>query len=143
MAVPSRLGLPAVIPARLSSHFASTAPLMRRDAALQPISELDHRSRLWGGRGRHPDALWMAAVTLSFFAGEHTTATGICERALMLNPNSALAWKASEWVWFFQLLPEPAIEAFHRAMRLSPLDPVGYYTTSGLAFGALAPRTGV
>jgi tetratricopeptide (TPR) repeat protein len=33
--------------------------------------------------------------------------------------------------------PEPAIEAFQRAIRLSPLDPLTYYFASGLAFAYL------
>jgi tetratricopeptide (TPR) repeat protein len=34
-------------------------------------------------------------------------------------------------------LPEPAIEAFERAMRLSPLDPLQYMCTAGIAFAHL------
>lgn len=36
-----------------------------------------------------PDALWMAAWTLSIFVGEHATAANVIARALTLNPNSA------------------------------------------------------
>ena len=34
----------------------------------------------------------------------------------------------------WQNQPQPAIEAFRRAMRLSPLDPLGHMFTGGLAF---------
>jgi tetratricopeptide (TPR) repeat protein len=81
-----------------------------------------------------PDALWMAAFTLSVFAGAHAVAASAIERALTLNPNSAQAWNAKGWVSCFQTQPGPAIEAFERAMRLSPLDPVHRGFTSGVAF---------
>jgi predicted Zn-dependent protease len=38
----------------------------------------------------------------------------------------------------FRNRPGPAIEAFHSAMRLSPLDPLGWIITGGLAFAYLA-----
>jgi tetratricopeptide (TPR) repeat protein len=80
-----------------------------------------------------PDALWMAAFTLSHLAGEHAVAAGVLGRALALNPNSALAWGTSGWVSSYQSQPGPAIEAFQRAMRLSPLDPLGWTFSGGLA----------
>ncbi len=81
-----------------------------------------------------PDTLWMAAFALSVFAGEHAVAASAIERALTLNPNSAQAWNAKGWVSCFQTQPGPAIEAFQRAMRLSPLDPVHRGFTAGVAF---------
>src|SRR5712691_11197356 len=41
---------------------------------------------------------------------------------------------ARGYVSYFQNRPGPAIDAFERAMRLSPLDPLGYLFTCGLAF---------
>ena len=54
--------------------------------------------------------------------------------ALMLNPNSAHAWNAKGYISARQNRPDPAIKAFHRAMRLSPLDPLGSMFSGGLAF---------
>jgi len=73
-----------------------------------------------------PDALWMAANTVSFFAGDHNTAADAIDRALTLNPNSAYAWHASAFASYRQNRSASAIEAFRRAMRLSPLDPLGH-----------------
>ncbi len=70
-----------------------------------------------------PDALWMAGLTLSHFAGEHPTAAGAVDRALALNPNSAHAWMARGLISVYLGRPATAIEAFQHAMRLSPLDP--------------------
>jgi tetratricopeptide (TPR) repeat protein len=47
----------------------------------------------------------------------------LIDRALVLNSNSAEAWSFGGWVKNFLGEPEPAIERFARAMRLSPLDP--------------------
>jgi adenylate cyclase len=85
-----------------------------------------------------PDALYMAANTVSLFAGDHATAASAVERALTLNPNSAHAWRASGYVSVRQNRPDPAIEAFERAMRLSPLDPLGFFFTAGIAAAHLA-----
>jgi adenylate cyclase len=52
----------------------------------------------------------------------------------MLNPNSAYAWMMSGWVSAFQNRSGRAIEALQRAIRLSPLDPLGWLFTTGLAF---------
>ena len=84
-----------------------------------------------------PDALWMAGFALSVLAGEHATASTAINRALALNPNSAHALGASGWVSCFQNQAALAIEALHRAMRLSPLDPVSYRFSAGLAFAHL------
>ena len=85
-----------------------------------------------------PDPLWMAGVTVALLAGDHSTAMGAIDRALALNPNSAIAWSARGWVLGFQNQPGPAIEALRHAMRLSPLDPLAYFFTSGLSFANLA-----
>ncbi len=85
-----------------------------------------------------PDALYMAANTVSLFAGDHATAASAVDRALTLNPNSAHAWRASGYVLVRQNRPAPAIEAFQRAMRLSPLDPLGFFFSAGIAAAHLA-----
>jgi adenylate cyclase len=84
-----------------------------------------------------PDALLQAAWTLSSFAGEHTTAASTVDRALALNPNSAEAWTTRGWIACYQNNPRGAIDAFERAMRLSPLDPTGYHNAAGRALAYL------
>src|SRR5260370_25792722 len=75
----------------------------------------------------------MGGYTLAYFAGDHVTGLNAIERALMLNPSSAHAWSARGLVYFFLNDPDRAAEAQLRAMRLSPLDPLGYLFTFGLA----------
>jgi len=87
-----------------------------------------------------PDALWMAGFTVAALAGEPEMGIRAIERALALNPNSAMAWCAEGYAQYFINRPEPAIDAFERAIRLSPLDPFGYGFTTGLAFAHFAAR---
>ena len=84
-----------------------------------------------------PDALWVGAHALSFFARAHDTAASAVNRALALNPNSAHAWMTSGRVACFRNRPDEAIGAFHRAIRLSPLDPQTYQFTGGIAWAHL------
>jgi adenylate cyclase len=85
-----------------------------------------------------PDTLWMAAHTLSVFAGEHAIAAAAVERALVLNPNSAHAWMARGYASINLDQPGPAIEALEHAMRLSPLDRLRRAFTNGIAIAHLA-----
>ena len=87
-----------------------------------------------------PDALCLAANTLSFFTGAHATAAGMIDHALMLNPNSALAWFFRGWVAAMQDQADPAIEALQRAMRLSPLDPLRWTFFVGMSFANMKAR---
>jgi TolB-like protein/class 3 adenylate cyclase len=87
-----------------------------------------------------PEALWMGAHTAAYFSRAYGLAESASERALAMNPNSADAWTARGWVLVFRIRPEPAIEAFQRAIRLSPLDPATYYFESGIAFAYLYMR---
>jgi TolB-like protein/tetratricopeptide (TPR) repeat protein len=99
------------------------------------VAEGAHLTRLSIEVGKDdPDALWMAGMTISVLARDHATAASVIDRAITLNPNSAHAWNGRGWVLCFRNQPSPAIEAFERAMRLSPLDPMGYLFTGGLAF---------
>jgi len=84
-----------------------------------------------------PDTLWMGGHVISFLSGDHATAAGVVDRALILNPNCAHAWMLKGYVSFFQNRWGPAIEAFERAMRLSPLDPLGYLFAAGIGLAHL------
>jgi adenylate cyclase len=80
-----------------------------------------------------PDALWMAGHAIAQFSGDHKAAAAAIERALVLNPNAALAWTFRGWVHLYLDEADPAIAAFERALRLSPLDPQGHSIKGGLA----------
>src|SRR5262249_26282944 len=55
------------------------------------------------------------------------------DRALVLNPNLALAWYFSGWLRVWLGKPDVAIEHFAHAVRLSPLDPVIHNAQVGTA----------
>jgi adenylate cyclase len=111
--------------------------------SLEPAAELDTaesvrlaREAIEAGKD-DPDSLWMVAITLGLFAGAHACAI---ERALTLNPNSAHAQMASAWLTCYRNEPDLAIEPLQRAMRLSPLDPLGYMFSAGLALAHMVGR---
>jgi len=57
----------------------------------------------------------------------------LIERALVVNPNLAVAWFVSGWVKVWLGEPEVAIEREARAMRLSPQDPQIFNMQAGVA----------
>jgi adenylate cyclase len=57
----------------------------------------------------------------------------LIDRALVLNSNSAEAWSFGGWIKNWLGEPEPAIERFARALRLSPLDPLAVRMRAGTA----------
>jgi TolB-like protein/class 3 adenylate cyclase len=86
------------------------------------------------------DTIWHAAYTLFYLAGEAAMAAAALDRALALNPNAAHAWLARGLVYALRNEPEAAIEAYERARRLSPFDPLAYWNACGLAIAHLAAR---
>jgi tetratricopeptide (TPR) repeat protein len=120
------------------SHIAqiSSGWVRVTDAEMTEIARLGARAIETGKDD--PDALWMGAHAVSFGARAHGAAASALDRALTLNPNSAHAWMASEYVSYLRDRPEPAIEAFQRAFRLSPLDPLSFCFTGGIAFSHLS-----
>jgi tetratricopeptide (TPR) repeat protein len=98
------------------------------------------RQALDSGR-EDPDCLWMSAYTLMLVHGEHAAVATIIDRALSLNPNSAQAWATRGWVHAFSGRASPAVEAFERAIRLSPRDPLAFLLfRGGLAFAPTCSR---
>jgi tetratricopeptide (TPR) repeat protein len=72
-------------------------------------------------------------LVLSTFAGETANAANAVDRALALNPNSAYAWMAKGYLLAFGNAGDKGIEAFRRAIRQSPFDPLRFRFTGGLA----------
>jgi len=70
-----------------------------------------------------PVVLSFSAWSLAYVADDLDTAAGLIERALVLNPNLALAWMMSGWINLWLGKPEEGIKHFARSIRLSPLDP--------------------
>jgi adenylate cyclase len=84
-----------------------------------------------------PTSLRFAAQVLAYSAKDYETALGTIERSLFLNPNSAQSYTGGGWVNAHASRPLVAIDHFHRAMRLSPLDPEKGIALSGIGMSYL------
>jgi TolB-like protein len=71
-----------------------------------------------------PVALSYSGWALAYSVRDLDAGIGCIDRALVLNPNLAVAWFASGWLRVGLGKPDMAIEHFARAMRLNPLDPL-------------------
>jgi adenylate cyclase len=85
-----------------------------------------------------PEALSVAGYALAFLSGDNSAALSAVDRALVLNPNFALAWGLSALLLIFLKRPDDAIDAAQRAMRLSPRDPKRFIFVQAMAFAHLA-----
>src|SRR5215471_6639583 len=82
-----------------------------------------------------------AAFTLFYGGGETALAESVLDRALTLNPNSALGWMVRGFVHAVgRNQSGPAIESLERALRLSPFDPLGFVNATWLAQAYIAAR---
>ena len=66
------------------------------------------------------------------FARNYGAARVLLERAVVLDPNAAWALSRLGWLEVYSDRPEQAKEHFHRALRLSPLDPMNFNNYVGL-----------
>jgi TolB-like protein len=88
--------------------------------------------------GDDPHVLTTAGFTLAFLAGENDAALSAIDRAIVVNPNFALAFGLRALVLVFLNRPEEAILAAQQAMRLSPRDPLTFLFVQAHAFAHLA-----
>ena len=79
-------------------------------------------------------ALAHAGFALAFVVGELDDGMALIDRAVVLNPNLAAAWRFSGFVKVFLGQPDEAIEPLERALRLSPLDPLIFIVQMGFIF---------
>lgn len=78
-------------------------------------------------------ALSEAGFALAFVVGELDRGAALIDRAMMLNPNLATAWRFSGYTRVFLGDPGLAIQHLEQAVRLSPLDPLIFIVYNGLA----------
>lgn len=90
-----------------------------------------------GAAGDDPATLRLAAHATVVLARDFDAGLAGIARALALNPNSAQVILSAAWVHNYACLPGPAIQLFHRAMRLSPLDPEMAHMICGIAVAYL------
>ncbi len=82
-------------------------------------------------------SLAVAALVVSHLAKERETAASTIERALSLNPSSAMALYFGAHIYAFN--GDPAAVSTHakRALRLSPFDPFSYEAHNALGLAAI------
>ncbi len=88
------------------------------------VAEASRLARRAADLGRNDAvALSTAGMALADVAGNLEDGAALIDRALAIDPNSALAWLFSGWVKVWLGDPDSAIERVARALRLSPQDP--------------------
>jgi len=78
-------------------------------------------------------ALGTAGFAFAYVVGDLDRGVALIDRALLLDPNSAMAWSFGGWIRIWLGEHEAAIEHFARAMRLSPQDPHMFNIQAGIA----------
>jgi adenylate cyclase len=81
-----------------------------------------------------PVALSRAGFVLARVVGELDVGAALIDRALLLNPNLAVAWLCSGIAKNLLGEPDAAIDSFGFAMRLNPLGPYLVHAQQGTAF---------
>jgi tetratricopeptide (TPR) repeat protein len=71
---------------------------------------------------------------LVYIGREYDRGRSMVEQAVALNPNLAGAWSSLGWVSVICGEPERAIESFEKMIRLSPLDPLKVWASSGISW---------
>ena len=150
LAVPEREGLrvPRSICGRPSAAILTT-PMLSRPLATALCGRCSGLfSRIGTGqRGKHVDLSWRAlradpengfvlanaAWAFSLVGGSAQEVVELADRALQLQPYSALVRHHCAAAYAFAGEHARAIEHFHVARRLSPIDPQGHLNSIGLA----------
>jgi TolB-like protein len=78
-------------------------------------------------------AITASGWALAYVVHDLGGAAALIDRALALNSNLAEAWFRGGWMKNWLGEPEPALERFARALRLSPLDPRVMGMRNGIA----------
>ena len=78
------------------------------------------------------DSLSIVGRVRAYLLGDFDAPIDMVDRAVSLNPNSALAWEQRGWTYVYAGRAEEAIRSFEHAIRLSPLDPLLFSTFTGM-----------
>jgi adenylate cyclase len=87
-----------------------------------------------------PDVLATVGFTTSYLTEDFATAAEMVDRAVALNPNSALAWNLRGQAYLFGGQAAEALRSFERTTRLSPLDPMLYTALAGMGIAFIELR---
>jgi tetratricopeptide (TPR) repeat protein len=79
----------------------------------------------------------LGGYAIAFLGEELEEGLSAIERAISLNPNSAVALAHAGWVRAYLGQADAAITDFERSIRLSPREPTLFRAQAGLAFAYL------
>lgn len=82
-------------------------------------------------------ALSNAAIVYAFLFFEVEKAATLVGRAISLNPNLANAWQVRAWTCAYLGDHDLTLKCVDHAMRLNPLDPLGYNAENAKAFSLM------
>jgi len=80
-----------------------------------------------------PAVLRATAMATVILEGDQERALRLADKALSIEPTSALGWAIRGWINIWDERIDPAYADFQRAQRLSPSDSWSFLTTLGLA----------
>jgi tetratricopeptide (TPR) repeat protein len=106
------------------------------DPAAERALALDMADRAAGLVGDHAPSLTAIGGAYAQAGSDVPLARTYLDRALALDPSNAWAWIRIGWIHVYLHEVEPALAAFDRAERLSPLDPFLHQITFGRASAA-------
>jgi adenylate cyclase len=84
--------------------------------------------------GPQDPSILARVATVFLWSDEVELADSLSEEAIRLDPNEMVAWMWGGWSKVFLGNHQTAVDYFHRALRLSPLDPRAFYAQGGLGF---------
>jgi adenylate cyclase len=87
-----------------------------------------------------PEILARVATVLAFIVDDYESAIEMADRAVVLNPNSYLAWHSRGHVYRVAGQPEEAVRSYERAMRINPVDPRQYSGVVGMGLALIELR---
>ena len=92
------------------------------DAETNRRNGVDLARRALGFAGGEPEVLAIAAHALAYFGEDIHAGIELVDRALELNPSSALGWQRSGWLRLWAGQPDLAIKHFETSLRLNPRE---------------------
>jgi TolB-like protein len=109
--------------------------------AAEETAEGTHLARCAVDFGKN-DAVALArgGHALAHFTRDLDAGIDFLDKALVLNPNLAVAWFLSAFLRIWRGEPDEAIERFEHAMRLSPLDSEMFRIQTGVAMAHFVAR---
>jgi adenylate cyclase len=83
------------------------------------------------------DVVAGASHMLAYTGTQYDEAASLARRGCELGPNSAFAWGQAGYAMFHTGHSDEAVKCFQHAIRLDPVDPMGFSTMGGLTYALL------